>query len=106
MHNVGERVLAVCGTRKDGSIDIFGSGTYIGDKIPEEAVGMLAEICRKAKKDNPCIELDNGKIVYGCECWWGKESIVKERLKGKVFNVIDIDEVRESFSGSQIKDLI
>lgn len=32
---------------------------------------------------NPRLGLDNGHIVYGCECWWGGEEAIRRHLAGK-----------------------
>jgi len=32
-------------------------------------------------KPSPKIRLDNGSVVWGCECWWGPETPVRHRLE-------------------------
>jgi hypothetical protein len=50
----------------------------------------------KANQTNPRIRLDNGKVVYGCECWWGNEEKVKKMLEQySEIKIVDIDEVRK-----------
>ena len=66
---VGERVLAYNPTSLD-TIHVFGYGTYDGDLTG----GPLGDI------PNPRITLDNGKIIWSCQCWWGPEDEVKEDL--------------------------
>lgn len=108
MHTAGERVFAVFRTKCDGSIDVFGSGTYLGDKFPEEIIGYMIfsnEVCKDRDIINPCIELDSGKMVYGCECWWGNEGRMKEVLDGRVLNFVDIDDVRKLLAPSDLKCL-
>ena len=95
MRKVGDRVIAVCGTRQDGEVEIFGRGVYEGDFVPEVAVGWLADAIRENKVLNPRIRLDNGKVVYGCECWWGSEEQVMSLMDGKTMVEIDIDEKRK-----------
>ena len=95
MNKIGDRVGAILGAN-DGICEFLGYGVYEGDFIPEEAVGFMAGILKKSKRENPRIKLDNGKIVYGCECWWGGEEKVKEMLaKYKEVKAVDIDEVRK-----------
>jgi len=94
MSKIGSRVGAILGA--DNSIvEFLGYGVYEGDFIPVESVGFMADTMRKNGLTNPRIKLDSGKIVYGCECWWGDETAVQKRLAGyeKVVNV-DIDNVR------------
>ena len=92
----GERVGAILGSNKDGSVDFLGYGVYEGDFIPTEAVGFMAEIATKLEHTNPRIRLDDGQVVYGCECWWGKEDEVKKSLEGHTVNLVSITDVRAS----------
>ncbi len=109
IHKIGEKVGAVLKADKEGVL-FLGYGKYEGEFFPEEAVGMFADVRRKIIKEkgesqkkfltNPRIRLDSGKIVYGCECWWGNleavESYMKDwKKKGyKIINV-DIEEYRK-----------
>ena len=91
----GDRVGAILGKNDDGSVDFFGYGVYEGRFPPAEAVGFLAEAAREVPGYvNPRIRLDSGKMVYGCECWWGAEEKVKKALSGAKINLVDIDEIR------------
>jgi hypothetical protein len=94
-YEVGDRVGAILGF-KDGIAEFLGYGKYEGEQpVSEEAVGMFAELCRMSGRSNPCILLDNGKRVYGCECWWGSEEKIKSMLQtAKEVKEVDIDEVR------------
>jgi hypothetical protein len=93
----GDRVGAILSSDADeGTVYFIGYGTYVGDHVPEEAVGFLAEVARSQKRTNPKIELDNGGVVYGCECWWGGEEAVRKKLESfKSIVEVDIDEVRK-----------
>jgi hypothetical protein len=94
---IGDRVGAILSSR-DGRVEFLGYGTYAGEHVPEEAVGILAEGAREHGIKNPKIELDSGKVVYGCECWWGSEAGVRRNLEMMVDTEVvevDIDEVRE-----------
>ena len=91
-----ERVGAVCSI-KNGKMKLFGYGIYEGNKIPEsDDVKFFGNLLKELGILNPCILLDSGERVYGCECWWGCEEKVKDILSRakKVINV-DIDEVRK-----------
>ncbi len=57
---VGSRVGAI--RNEDGeTVFIYGYGVFEGRKECPGLGGM----------PNPFIRLDNGKTVWGCECWWG-----------------------------------
>ena len=80
--NVGDRVGAIA-MLKDGVAEIFGFGVYKGKLVPnyEGDRGSMADDLKEAQIENPTIELDNGELVYGCECWWSSEDKVNEMLK-------------------------
>jgi hypothetical protein len=90
----GTRVGAILGGA-DGKVDFLGYGTYKGDEVPSNTgpksmTGMLAEVgC-----PNPKIELDNGDVVWGCECWWGPEPEVRKRLDGLTVTLVRICDYR------------
>lgn len=94
----GERVGAILGSNKDGSINFFGYGVYDGKEIPLKAVGQMAEIMREGGIGNPKLKLDSGDVVYGCESWWGPEEKIKQVLENKVVNPVSITEVRKKFN--------
>ncbi len=94
MSKKGDRVGAILSIR-DGEVEFLGFGVYEGDFVPTEAAGWLADGLRAQEIVNPRIKLDNGKVVYGCECWWGDEAHTKDYLsKFDKVNKIDIDAVR------------
>ncbi len=77
MTQVGSRVGAILSGGEEG-IKFLGYGVYVGDEVPEGAAGFMGEGLREYAIANPKIELDNGLIVWGCECWW-----VLKRRSGK-----------------------
>ncbi len=84
MREIGTRVLAV----KDATqteVNIYGYGRYIGD----EPCPVMSGI------PNPKIVLDNGDVVWGCECWWGAAEIAEERLQlktgGRTVNIVPLE---------------
>lgn len=81
---VGDRVGAVL-SMDDKQVNLLGFGVYMGD---ESALG----------RKNPKLQLDNGKIVWGCECWWGPEEGLKKEMQGKEVVNVDINAVRSEFS--------
>lgn len=94
-NKTGSRVLAILDAQ-DGVVRSFGEGIYVGDKVPGPEVGGL-----NLGFPNPCIELDNGKTVFGCECWWGSADTVKARFPADkwTWEEVDIDEYRKASSG-------
>lgn len=97
----GERVGAILGA-KDGKVEFFGYGVFEGDHVPNEAIGWIAESLIANKIPNPRIRLDNGGVVYGCECWWGPEEAVKKRLEQYETVVeVDVNEWRKSIGAGE-----
>lgn len=74
MTKVGTRVLALLDAR-EGVVRSFGEGVYAGDFVPPEDIGFGIP--------NPRIDLDNGKVVWGMECWWGDVDSVRKRFQGE-----------------------
>lgn len=68
------RVFAVRSVdQKKNTVYLFGFGKYVGDEVPDQEAGGLAGPIRHRQAANPKIVLDNGIVVWGCECWWGPE---------------------------------
>ena len=91
MTEIGMRVGALLGS-KDGVVELLGYGVYEGKhKLPEEAAGF------NFGQENPRIRLDNGDIIWGCECWWGEEKKFKENYidPAKEVKIVSIHEVRK-----------
>ena len=86
---IGERIGAILGSNNE-SVEFLGYGVYEGDEIPINAVGQIAEIIKEVGNLNAKLKLDDGSIVYGCECWWGAEEKVKTILKDRVVNLVSI----------------
>ena len=60
-------------------INIYGYGECVGN----EPCPVLSGI------PNPKIVLDDGSVVWGCECWWGPaEKFEKEMIAGRQINVV------------------
>lgn len=85
----GDRVGAVSHV-VNGVAYVFGYGKYAGEELPVGAAGMGARLV-EAKVTNPKIVLDSGKVVWGCECWWGLEKAVKDRIEKEKWTVVEID---------------
>lgn len=80
MNKIGDRVIAIRDS-DENEVNIYGYGKYLGEKECPKLGGLL----------NPCIELENGKIVWGCECWWGNaDRIEKEIINGRKVNTVEV----------------
>lgn len=103
---IGDRVGAFR-SANETTVKLFGFGVYEGEFRPpgvkeptldtvrsimgDDAVGKTdAELQRfldalKATPfySNPRIRLDSGEHVWGYECWWGAEDIMKRRIDGR-----------------------
>lgn len=107
---IGDRVGAINYIEeKDGKriAKIFGFGTYLGCQVPEtDSVKFFGVSLKKVKRENPCILLDNGKKIYGCECWWGSEDKIKKILEecDEVI-VVDIEKLRRKKVQKNLKDV-
>ena len=95
MKKVGDRVGAICGKLSGNKCGFFGYGVYEGDFIPPPGVTIMGLDLNDAGIPNPKILLDNGKVVWGCECWWGSEEEIKKRLEGMEITMVDPDTYRE-----------
>lgn len=81
MPAIGDRIGAVL-SAKDGIVKLFGYGVYAGDEVPPRDGGWMAEALHDVGATNPKLVLDDGQIVWGCQCWWGREAATKERFAG------------------------
>jgi hypothetical protein len=76
-------------------IRIFGFGVYVGNEVPPPGVMFMGQDLNKVGMENPKIVLDGGKVVWGCECWWAEEAVVKSSMKNRKVVEVDIDEERK-----------
>ncbi len=88
---IGDRVGAI-ESSNEGRIKFYGYGTYQGRLVPKDKNVQFMGVSLKAiNQPNHCIKLDNGELVWGCECWWGSEEKVKEMLaKAKTITFVPI----------------
>lgn len=82
----------------DKEVKLLGYGILVEAEIPHDKVVGVGERIRQAKQKNPKIILDNGKDVFGCECWWDDEEAMKKRIGDRKIINVDIDKVREDQS--------
>jgi len=110
MAKEGDRVLAISHADAD-VLYVFGQGVYMGDMSPKDfskenqPVGQLAEIMMEVPEyTNPCIKLDDGKIIWGCECWWGPlddNGIQRELEAFTETRKVDIHEQRSKYRSEE-----
>lgn len=91
----GARVGAISHA-DDYTVYLFGFGVYEGDSVPEGLTSDFGKALQDANVPNPCIKLDSGRTVYGCECWWGPEDKITEIIGTREVVHVDIDAVRAS----------
>jgi hypothetical protein len=93
MTKVGSRVGAILGT-EGKNVKLLGYGVYEGDFVPDQSCGGMGAILSEAGIINPRIKLDSDKFVYGCECWWGPEDLVKAKIiscQANGYNIINVE---------------
>lgn len=69
----GTRVGAIK-SADDTTVELLGFGTYQG--YDESPLGV----------PNPKIELDDGTVVWGFQCWWGEQEKIEKMCVGRVVN--------------------
>ena len=80
----GDRVIAIRNATQD-EVNIYGYGEYVGDEPCPYLHDRL----------NPKIVLDDGNIVWGCECWWCNfEGFEHEQLGGRKINIVPINRLK------------
>ena len=99
MSQPGDRVGAILSAVKN-EVRLLGYGVYDGEQdAPESAfegfMGMTVEEIKRQIPDffprtNPRITLDDGRVVWGCQCWWGSEEEVKRVCAGRKVTIVDI----------------
>ena len=86
MTKIGSRVGAILKANSE-EVHLLGYGVYDGKFSPPRLFGMSLEEYRgevennKAEfPENPRITLDDGRVVWGSQCWWGPEDKVKKLI--------------------------
>ena len=91
MINPGDRAGAIISADKETKIVQFaGYGVYVGDIVPPPGIGLFGLDFHDMGKTNPKIELDNGSVIWGCQCWWGHEEAVKKQIESYKQNGYDV----------------
>jgi hypothetical protein len=114
---IGDRVIAI--SHSEGqTVYMFGYGTFEGFFLPpdfdvEKTHAGLQEAYQEAQKvvpdlppvltrqqasvmmlldhANPRILLENGKVVWGYECWWDTVSNFDDQPKPEGFTLVEVD---------------
>jgi hypothetical protein len=86
------RVLAIISC-KDGVVESLGEGNYVGDFIPPE---NITKRFGEAYNEHPIpkIELDNGDVVWGCECLWTEADKMRKHFEGAEWRDVRIGDYR------------
>ncbi len=75
---------------------VYGEGLFIGHRRPPNGTatpfGPMDEGFPSDFK-NPCIMLDGGGIVWGCQCWWGPVGVMKEKFTDYSVEMVDVAEL-------------
>lgn len=83
--NAGKRVGAFLNA-SDTEVRVLGYGVHEGEFIvPKE----INESLHATSTPSPRIKLDNGDVVWGCECYWGTEQKVLDYIERNKLKVID-----------------
>lgn len=88
MPKIGDRVGAILSATQE-EVRLLGYGVYEGEQIPSSEEH---EVLNKHGLKNSKLKLDNNSIVWGCECWWGSEEIVKQMIGDRKVILVDIDD--------------
>lgn len=100
----GTRVFAVLSATPE-EVRIIGRGEYLGDlpfNTADEDVRLFGGSPKEIEDEapgfcNPCLKMDDGTIVWGCECWWGPEDGYDKMVNGRKVVQVDIKEERKRF---------
>ena len=82
---IGSRIGAVL-KADESTVTLLGYGIYVGNEIPPD--GFLHD----AGITNPKLKLDNGRVAWGHQCWWGDEQTVIEMIGGRSVEYVNYDE--------------
>ena len=91
MVKAGERAYALLKGDQE-NVYLFGFGVYDGEHIPPPEAKFFGQ---SFLHENPRITLDDGKQVFGFECWWGAEANFENMRKGRAIVKVDIEEERK-----------
>lgn len=110
----GDRVMAIYGADEERKeFEVFGAGVYQGEQPVEPGtMAFGVDVYKEVPGlESPCILLDSGEKVFGCECWWGSEALVQfeldqARSEGWTVKMVNITEEREKARQAVEKGLV
>lgn len=85
------RVGAILSSDKE-EVRLLGWGEYVGDEIPpaDTDPDSFLQMLHDNGIPNPKIVLDNGSVVWGCQCWWDPEQKVLDSLGDRKVVIVDL----------------
>ena len=84
----GDRIGAfVSMSNTENTVQFLGWGTYEGEEVPP---GLEDDVFLKSM-GNPKLKLDDGRVVWGYQCWWGPEEKIKTLFGDRVLIPCGID---------------
>lgn len=99
------RIGAVLSSNEN-EVRLIGYGTYAGEEVPPDDPTRkrgLMGLVHKMERKNPKLIMDNGRVIWGCECWWASEEFVKESMGNR--KVIELkDYPNERLTAKQLKE--
>lgn len=82
MSKIGDRIGAVL-SADESTVKLLGYGTYVGDEVPPTGLAHDMNL------PSPNLQLENGRTVWGFQCWWGSEEAVKKMIGDrKIVNAV------------------
>lgn len=85
---LGSRIGAIQ-SADQSEVLMFGYGTYQGDHVPpDDVMGPFATRIGLFAHKNPKLVMDDGTVVWGCECWWGPEDQIAEAIAGRTVVIV------------------
>ena len=81
---IGARVGAVQ-SADNTTVKLYGYGVYEGEEIPPKEVN---EFYAEVGITNPKMTMDNGNVIWGCQCWWGPEKRIKEMIGDRKVEIV------------------
>ncbi len=93
---VGARVGAIL-KADNTEVHLLGFGIYDGEHEPPfgpmgapkaeydawlEEAKAAGHVAQDYAWKNPRITLDDGRVVWGCQCWWGPEEAIRKHIEG------------------------
>jgi hypothetical protein len=80
----GDRIIAIrnadLSTR---TLYVFGPGVYSGEQARTDWFSQ-------DQSTDKLFDLDNGEVVWGIECWWGREERVTELYGGRTWTWVTV----------------